>query len=192
VRLKPEHWLGLIAVLGTFAAAIAGAWVGGSIANNGARDLQEDQARREDARELAAARTAARLFLAELIEVNDNVFSSARRGCWLPLDYTLDLSRDDRRLLAAKLPRWEWSAVVLAFRWEDRLSMERRDRSFTLGYESDMELAVGAMQRFHRIAPLLASFARVKPNLAGSPNDPAWVRRFENPRGTYPSLFCPT
>jgi hypothetical protein len=188
MRWKPEHWLSLIAVVGTLAAAIVGAWVGGRIATDGARDLQRDQARREEARELAAARMTARLVVAEMAEISNNVYASGRNGCWLPLDYELDLTPADRRVLAAKLPGREWSALVSWLRWEDILALERRDGFDTRNpaRSRDVSVTVEALTRFDRIATLLAKFAGTYVQLSGSPEDAAWVRRLANPRGAYP------
>jgi hypothetical protein len=162
-RLKPEHWLGLIGVLSTFAAAIAGAWVGGSIATNGARELQEDAAERASARELVAARTAVRLLLAEMADLRSNVVASGGFGCWLPVDYRLDVSTPDRRLLAARLPRNEWGYVLSAFRWEDFVALERHDGFEWIPGESsrDLGVVVGLTRIYDHIVPALSKFGGV-------------------------------
>ena len=186
-RLKPEHWLGLIAVLSTFAAAIAGAWVGGSIATNGARDLQEDAAERAAALELAAARTATRLLLAEMADMRANVVASGGSGCWLPVDYALDVSEQDRRLLAANLPRNEWGYVLSAFRWEDFVALERRDGfEWRPGQPSiDMSVVVGLTRIYDHIVPSLSEFARVPVRGGLRVQGNRYVREFRS-KGTIP------
>jgi hypothetical protein len=182
--LARRDWGGL-----DLAAAVAGAWVGGSIATNGARDLQEDLTRRDDARKLAAARTAARLLVAEMRAMARNVYAAGQAACWWPLDYRLDLSLDDRKLLAAKLPRREWGMVVSAYRREDVIALERRD-GFAPGSPSrDMGAAIGVLESFNGIVPPLAKFARASPGLPFH-EDLKWVRDYEAGRPPQPAPEC--
>src|SRR5688572_23273790 len=127
MQWKAEHWLGLIGVVATFGAAIGGALIGGTIANNGARQVQDTQIRHEQDRDLRAARAVARLLVLELRGVRERVGAAGGAACWSADDYRIDLAPDDRRLLAAQLPAAGWADVMRAYRLADRVAVQRRD-----------------------------------------------------------------
>ena len=100
-------------------AAAAGSYVGGHTANNGAKQIQAAENEREDARETAAARAAARLLIAEWRDVGGYAQASlmSRPPVFThsyPEALRVDLPRDDRTLLASKLKAKEWDAVTTA------------------------------------------------------------------------------
>jgi hypothetical protein len=109
-------------------AASAGAYVGGRTANEGAKEIQEAAARREAARETAAARASARLLVAELelMDLYAQRNLASRRFLDAGPEVRVELSPEDRRLLASRLSADDWAAVAQALR--AATFIERRGR----------------------------------------------------------------
>jgi hypothetical protein len=99
-------------------AASVGSYVGGRTANKGAKEIQEDAAQRRYARDTAAARASARLLAAELQAMDGYARRSLeeKRFEYAGLEIAVEMPRDDRRLLAARLHARDWDAVATALR----------------------------------------------------------------------------
>jgi hypothetical protein len=121
--VKPEHWIGALGVAATLTAAVAGTWIGGSIASRSARDLQREQADREEQRAMdrtrAAARGAARVYVQQFQEgfviVNDSL---AYKKVLVPRRYpVVEIALEDRKLIASSVQTDQWAAVSDAEAW---------------------------------------------------------------------------
>ena len=175
---KAEHWLGLIGVVATFGAAIGGALIGGTVANNGAQQVEESQVRHAQERDLRAARAVARLLVLELRGVRERVGAAGGATCWSADDYHVDLAADDRRLLAAQLPAEGWADVMRAYRLADRVAVHRRD-GFTWRPNErspDMELTLEVLSNYDSYIAGLSAFARI-PDVRRSEESPT-VKRY--------------
>src|SRR5215207_1121305 len=120
-------------VAGTLAAAVAGAWIGGSIASRSGRDLQREQADREEQRAMdatrAAATGAARVYVQQfregLVVVNDSL---AEKKVLVPRRYpVVEIALEDKKLIASSVKINQWAAVSDAEAW--LISAFRPDRA---------------------------------------------------------------
>lgn len=191
---RAERWIGVLGIVATFAAAVGGAWVGGSIANNGARDLLTRQAQLESDKDLASARTAARLLVAELSQLDHTLTFASADACWWKQSYRIELPAADRRQLAAKLPPGLWTALADMFNLESQLAVERVGGfEWTPGRRSaDMELALRTFEGLSTLTPSLSRFARIDPPTlaARRPRVLAYRASHGVPRGSSPNFAC--
>jgi hypothetical protein len=169
-------------------------WVGGSVANNGARDLLAQQAELEAAKDLAAARTAARLLVAELAQLDHTLTFAAADACWWKQSYAIELSAADRKELAARLPPEVWTSLADMFNLEGQLAVERVG-----GFEwrpgrrsADMELVLRTFKSIATLTPSLSRFAGIgPPKTAGAPRRvQAYRGAHRVPRGSSRNFAC--
>jgi hypothetical protein len=180
VRFKVEYILALLGVLATLGAAVGGAWIGGSLANNGARDLLREQAKRDKDRQTDAARAVARVVLVDVANLGFSVSAAASGACWWPwLDYTFKISPDDQKLLAAELSPLQWYFVTQTLIEAKRISIVRRNGfQFPKGKPSDdMLVAKIVIDRVRRTTTDLKAFADV-PKVTGQSEEPQHLKRY--------------
>lgn len=193
MRWKPEHVLAVMGIVATFGAAVGGAWVGGRISNNGARQLQADQARRDEQRQRQAAEAVGRVVLANLQRLQWNLWAAADDACWWPLDYRLKIAPNDENLLAAELPRPVWTNLAATLREMSYLRAAQRDGfQWRHGRPSDdMDTVIGLTDAIRQTSGGLADFAGV--HLPQDPlrNGPQRVRDYRKAgRATYGRDRC--
>jgi len=191
---RAERWIGVLGIVSTFAAAVGGAWVGGSIANNGARDLLAQQAELESDKDLASARTAARLLVAELAQLDHTLTFASADACWWKQSYHIELSDADRKQLAAKLPPALWTALADMFNLESQLAVERVGGfEWTPGRRSaDMELVLRTFKALSALTPRLSHFAGIDPPKSARtrPRVLAYQAAHGVPRGSSRNFAC--
>jgi hypothetical protein len=142
-----------LAVAGT----ALGAFIGGRTANEGAKDIQEAQASRDDVRQRAEVRGAARVLMYEFRRVRASMLTSGQARKWFRFDYHVNISRADRKVLAAYISGDQWDAVVSALAFADSIQAGQRN-GFQWSNRTSEALASGsraALLRGNALAPSL-------------------------------------